>query len=160
MSEEKPLSDETIATVKELLASDIKTYDKKGRGRKQCPHCKVIVGVRNKTCICGKPFIKKKDLPKEEDPLKEETLTFVRNLGFYNGNRVIYTPRGKCPVKLKDDVITWAINLIGYCESLGDVLSIRAIKYWLGKIHPPHTAKCKKMKAKLDEWYARTLKNV
>ncbi len=31
----------------------IKMFDGPGQGKKQCPKCKVYIGVRNKSCVCG-----------------------------------------------------------------------------------------------------------
>ena len=36
--------------------SEIKTFKEGGRGRRQCPKCKVFVGSRQSPCVCGHEF--------------------------------------------------------------------------------------------------------
>lgn len=90
----------------------IKTFDKRGRGRKQCPKCKVIIGVRHKVCICGHTFKRKQKKKWHRDPEVAKAINLLAGLGYYPSKqyRILYVPAGKPPVKFQGAVKRWATN--------------------------------------------------
>ena len=154
LDEEEDKEEETNIQTEEKV---IQTYSERGRGKKQCPKCQVIIGVRNKICPCGHKFIKKEDLPKPIDPMRQPTLDFMQSLGYFGGNNIVYIPSGKCPVELKvekeGDVIEWAKDVLDFCLGKDNVLALSGLVYWLSRIHSPYTKEFKKLKGELDEWY-------
>ena len=113
---------------------EIKTHSTPGRGKKQCPECKVYLGVRNGKCICGHEFVpvQKKVLPKKEAPEGQEPKPDFNRKDFFSTK--ISTPAGKCPANLVDTdyetVKEWAGKILRHGEAKNVVYSARALRYW------------------------------
>lgn len=152
------------ALSKELVNySNIKTFKKAGQGKKRCPECELIIGVRNKICICGYKFKKGdgvtvKDTP--TDPDIKIIKNIMQNLELYGGGRIIWTPCQPCPVNLKkaESVISWAKDVLGYGVGKREIYSLSCLIYWLGRFYQPAGNKYKGLKKQLKEWYASCLK--
>jgi hypothetical protein len=135
--------------------STITTFKERGRGKKQCPKCKVVIGVRNKVCICNHKFVKGGEAKIEvEDPDRAKALVFAAALDIhpYKGSYLTYTPAGKCPVKLGDDVVEWATEVMDIMYSDGHILTPGALKYWVGKFVDPNTEHCVELCSEIDSF--------
>lgn len=111
---------------------------KEGRGRKQCPGCMNYVGVRTQVCACGNDFSVSGSVVKEQEKSKEhqEALELMAAIG-YNGMNILYTPAGKCPVKLsktdKNSVAKWCEDILNHFLLLRYFPAIQCYRYFVRK---------------------------
>lgn len=141
------------------------TWNEAGKGRKQCPACKVYVGVRASKCKCGHIFgeqkatakaqvtkskkSKKKIKAAKETPppeeVKERSNFFV----------VLSTPSKQCPVELasvsKKDVLEWATEIVEFHRNRNEMLRVEALKYYVRYFHPFYTDEAKNVYNIIDE---------
>ena len=124
---------EIAAIINGLDKPVIKTYTERGRGKKQCPKCKVIVGVRTKICSCGRVFTKQsKTTSLPRDPEVSKAINLVAGLGSYpsKGYSIIYAPVGPKPQLEKDgDVIEWATKIIHKQYACEKIVSPGCLRY-------------------------------
>jgi len=113
----------------------MKTYKTTGRGRKQCPSCSAIIGVRAHECECGYSFRTpraKKKTKAETQPAEETKINFV-----------VTTPAGRCPVALSStdlgDVRAWTEKLKKAVAKQGMRYTIDAYKYSVRSVYSVHS---------------------
>ena len=121
------LQSKTESLLKKKAINNMNTHTEPGRGRKQCPSCKIYVGVRTGKCACGhvfeKPVVEVKaetktetgseasqpqpEVKAEEPPSKPaeakpakpaKPVVAAQKYSFDSGPVLI--PAGKCPVEL------------------------------------------------------------
>jgi uncharacterized Zn finger protein (UPF0148 family) len=114
---------------------EIKIHSTPGRGKKQCPECKVYLGVRNGKCICGHEFVaaqKKSTSTAQAAPKKQEPPADFNRKDFFSTK--ISTPAGKCPANLADTdygtVEEWAGKILRHGEAKNVVYAVSALRYW------------------------------
>lgn len=158
MSEIDALISEVMSTAAKPTS---KTFDKAGRGRKQCPECNTYVGVRTSMCTCGHDFssdVKKNHInPDREDVLEESLVKYINGIKpGLNKVLIIFTPSGKCPLIL--DKYDYE-SVQNFCEELvdlglkdGRLYMPSAIKLWLGKQLDRSSDKFKEVVVHLDKW--------
>lgn len=137
------------------------TWNEAGKGRKQCPTCKIYVGVRSSNCKCGFSFAAEKVREKkaqiktaetknvslkkvsgkittsnskqEEVPQEEEWIYQ------YTNHVILSTPSGMCPVELaiigRPQVKEWATKLVQFHAKKGEKLKPEALKYYVRHFH-------------------------
>jgi hypothetical protein len=119
------------------------SWKEAGKGRKQCPTCKVYVGVRTSKCVCGFSFAAEKVRAKKtaaKKNEKESTATTQEVAPYkYTNHIILSTPSGMCPVKLsvvtKPRVKEWAMKLIEFHLGKGEKLKPEALKYYVRHFH-------------------------
>ena len=57
---------------------EIQTFTEGGRGKRQCPECKVYLGIRHAVCICGFNF---KDYVRPDTPIEEKEIKVYEEPG-------------------------------------------------------------------------------
>lgn len=132
----KDLADKVVALTDESTPT-IKTFTKRGRGKKQCPKCRVIVGVRNAECICGHTFVaKSKTVEKIIDSEVYDAINLVAGLGNYPGKgyAILYVPAGNPLVKFRGNVISWAESTIRSYFDEQYVVSPFCLRYLLRRL--------------------------
>jgi len=97
-----------------MAQKKVSKIQEKGRGRKQCPQCKIFLGVRTTDCECGYVF----EVKKGEQKNKTNTISQFKIPESYKDkvieNIVLYpTKEAQIPKKLKKnagikDIIKWA----------------------------------------------------
>ena len=113
---------------------EIKIHSTPGRGKKQCPECKVYLGVRNGKCICGHEFVpvQKKVLPKKEAPEGQESKPAFDRKDFFTVK--ISIPAGKCPANLMSTDYEAVEEWVGKVKLRGEAVNViyaaRALRYW------------------------------
>ncbi len=132
----------------------IKIFDGRGRGRKQCPKCQKFIGVRHKICVCKHVFQKKPEpIPEVDGPEYVEARNFVSALGYNHiGFRVLFAPRGTCPVKFNGDVPEWADEVVERYYGDNFILSPIALRYMLDKFSPILSDSYMDNRIALREW--------
>lgn len=135
---------------------EIKIFSGRGRGRKQCPECKVYIGVRHKVCVCKHKFVKKPEpVPEIDSPEYVEAREFITALGYNHvGFRILFIPRGKCPVKFKGNVVEWADAVVERYYGDNFILAPSALYYMLGHFTPMNSKSYFKNKKQLTKWIA------
>jgi hypothetical protein len=142
-----------IKLVEELEKPQIRVFDKRGRGKKQCPKCQRIIGVRNTVCICKHKFLKKVEIQEVNSPECIEARNFVNALGYCPlGMTVLFTPEGKCPIKFKGDIGDWADKLIERYYGANYVLAPEALQYMMGHLTAMNSDEYHSNKLELAEW--------
>ena len=125
----------------------VKTYETAGRGRKQCPECDSIVGVRTGVCVCGYSF--KKATETAETPVEASEKEEEGVIRF-----TVSTPAGKCPVGLKTtklkDVKKWLLDVEKYGRTQCDRYTIDAYKYYVRSFYNIHSDEYKKVARYID----------
>ena len=125
----------------------IKTYETTGRGRKQCPECDSIVGVRTGVCVCGYSFKKATEAAKTPVEAPEEEGAGVIRF-------MVSTPAGKCPVDLKTtklkDVKKWLLEVEKHGRKQSDQYTIDAYKYYVRSFYNIHTDEYRKVARHID----------
>lgn len=152
--------DEIQALLEQPETPVIKTYDKPGKGRKQCSHCKVLVGVRTKVCVCGETFEKRPQVSNalemvEQyiDPERQPALLFAAYFGVYprKGSSIVYAPRGDCPVKFRGDVEQWCSDVLHFAVSRDEaIISPSGLRLWLREFHKGWTPEYKEYAAEIN----------
>lgn len=110
------------------------TFTGPGRGRKQCPACKIYVGVRSHSCPCGHAFkvIKNTYYKVDNSTPEAQPSNSAPKKRRSNGKHQLYTPAGKCPVPLagtdEDSVLDWMSKLEK--EHLEYQLMAECFQYW------------------------------
>jgi hypothetical protein len=153
---EYALLSKLIEIAEEFDKHNINIFDGRGRGRKQCPKCRVYIGVRHKICVCKHVFQKKVDIELEtESPECIEARNFMVCLGYYPGGlSIVFAPRGKCPVKFDGDMAAWADKVVEIYYGDNYVLSPEALQYMMGHFTKINSVEYHKNKADLNEWIA------
>ena len=138
----------TLAPNDMSATGSIKVFNTGGRGKRQCPNCKVYVGIRTEQCVCGHEFQKKVANAAPEirearvviDPVAaavaaEDTDDDFGN-ALPNGRCTwVHTPAGKPPHNLngtaREEVHKWAeqIRSDGFRE--GRYYTVHALIYWV-----------------------------
>jgi hypothetical protein len=146
-----------------------KEYDTPGRGRKQCPQCKVYVGVRTHDCSCGHSFAEKGSVASQaklvaQPEMDEETKNYI--LGLNIGPKrvlIVYTPAGVCPYKLDsvdyDSVKSFCEDVVDAGLKEGRLYTKYVINYWLGKQLGWFTTKHKAAINFVNQWVAEVTSN-
>lgn len=147
-----------------------KTFDSPGRGRKQCPECKVYVGARTQYCKCGYEFSTKntsltvKEKREQENAATPEELMYCRSVAVGASGKIIYAGSGSCPVKLYNininDVYDFCENIIAYGISENKIYMPSAIKTWLGHQFGFNSQEYFDAIKFVDEWYEFKLENM
>lgn len=145
---------ELIQIAEEFDKPKINVFDGRGRGRKQCPECKVYIGVRHKVCVCKHTFKKKREpVPEALSPECIEARNFIAALGYTPlGLSIIFTPRGKCPVKFKGDMADWADKVIERYYGDNYVLAPTALVYMIGQFSRFNSDEYHQNKEDLKDW--------
>lgn len=108
------------------------------RGRKQCPKCRLYIGVRSRQCECGHAFEKSEPtveirekvvIPIPRNPRPIEPIMMKGG-----SMRVVLTPSGECPAKLQgiseEQVRKWVDELQEIAGKRDDHLHPDALKYY------------------------------
>lgn len=122
----------------------VNTFKEGGRGRKQCPACKLYIGARVAKCACGHEFLKKESAPKADPKPSDapapkptqETLPRVIPVDRHSyPNGTVCVPAGKPPVNLTGSdegaVLKWAEEMRAVWEKRGQLLSAEALFYFV-----------------------------
>lgn len=122
----------------------VNTFKEGGRGRKQCPNCKLYIGARLAKCACGHEFSKKQTAPKADPkpsdaPAPKPTQEILPRVipvdrhSYPNGT--VCVPAGKPPVNLtgsdERSVLKWAEEMRAVWEKRGQLLSAEALFYFV-----------------------------
>lgn len=153
------LDDATAVPVK-----TVKTFNEKGRGRKQCDSCKVFIGVRTKVCICGKSFVRKVSRKVGANPVKKSPVINTKAPKESSEYRFrVQAPAGKCPFPLKDTeydtVKAWADKIRKWGEKQRDFYTLNAIKYYARYFYGVFTEEYKIVESHLDKIYESELQD-
>jgi len=146
-----------VVDIDSLLNGLIKTYDKPGKGRKQCPECSKYIGARQHNCACGHEFTKA-DLktPKPTEKIDENTLSFLSKIGKNISDVVVDVPSGSCFFKLKgrsqEDVTSWCDQVLWRGKSFGKIYTANAMKYFLRESVGINDPGFKQLSLKVDQW--------
>ena len=146
-----------IDNILDILKPDINVFDGRGRGRKECPECRRYIGVRHKVCICKHEF-KKKEQPvtEVEGPEYIEARDFMSALGYNHiGFRILFIPRGECPVKFTGSVSEWADAVIERYYGYFYLMSPMALRYMLDKFSPVLSDRYKENRKALYKWISQ-----
>jgi hypothetical protein len=82
-----------------------------------------------------------------------EARNFINSLGYYPmGLSVVFTPRGKCPIKFKGDIGDWADKMVERYYGDNYVISPEALVYMIGKFSKFNSTEYHKNKADLNKW--------
>jgi hypothetical protein len=132
----------------------IRSNENGGRGKKQCPTCSNFMGVRTRTCECGYEFVKgektKQKTIYDENPNCLDNL-FAAKMYSQNTGPIIYTPRGKCPVNLKDmDIVDWLESILCEGRATNCAYTPSAIKYFLR--YSIDSKEFKELESEVDTW--------
>ena len=152
------LLSELIEIAEEFDKPTINIFDGRGRGRKQCPECRVYIGVRHKICVCKHVFQKKAEPVAEAmSPECIEARNFINGLGYYPGGlSIVFTPRGKCPIKFKGDVADWADRVIERFYGESYVIAPEGLVFMLGQFSRFNSDEYHSNKLELEEWIEKT----
>ena len=126
-----------------------------GRGRKQCPACKLYVGVRSRICpSCSaempqgktKVLVPRKVAPTDTTtPPKVVTVTEPESRKLL-ARIVTSTPAGRCPCPLNefthDAIKQWVTDI---CATTDEYLTDSALRYWANQLHPIGTTHHKEL---------------
>jgi len=140
----------TKAKAKAEAQEEAAKKPKKPRGRKACPECEALVGLRTRKCECGHEFEIKngasngnggeKDLRvarKKKSDMSPET---ARVLSALEHPRIL-TPAGNCPVKLEGhdlvSVTKWSDNMLALKDKN---YAFSALKYFIKEFYVHGTA--------------------
>ena len=138
-----------------------------GRGKKQCPECKVYVGVRTHQCECGHVFSGRQPTKKERDAENDKATDEERLYAMCvhaPGGRFVYAARGQSSIRVvPGDEIT--LDLIyDYCNQAvfdgiqdGAIYTTSAIKLWLGHDLGHDSQEYKQACEYVDQWYNERL---
>ena len=129
------------------------------RGKKRCPDCDSLVGVRTYSCECGHQFVNKKtkaEKRQEEDAPTEEEKLYAICVGA-PGGRLVYTGSGSPSVKLtsldKQVVFDYCNFVVHEGITQGVIYTVEAIKHYimhqLGYNSDEYKQACKYV----DQWY-------
>lgn len=143
------------------------TYTEAGRGRKQCPKCKVYVGVRSNVCEgCGNSFESSAShvhvTPQSGDSPSGKVATSDSHIHIpprRNGHLgQIGIPAGECPVKLKDTdtatVRAWAEKVKEhYLANERKTIATSGLIYYAREFYDCHSSEFKKVKQELLTLY-------
>lgn len=105
------------------------------KGSKTCPQCSENVGPRTKLCKCGHEFVQKEKIPKKTPEKIKVKSTKTSTL--------IYTPAGKCPIKLKssslEDIKQW-VNKVREIKKINGGVTYKysksAVLYFIEQFFP------------------------
>ena len=140
---------------------EIKTHDAPGRGKKQCPQCKIYIGVRNRVCVCGHEFVaaQKKSTSMAQAPKKQEAKPVFNRKDFFS--TTISTPAGKCPANLADTdyetVKEWSGKILRHGEAKNVVYAVSALRYWARQFYDIFSEEHKLITQHLNEIMTPTL---
>lgn len=101
-----------VGKAKSISSGKVNKYSLPGKGRKECPDCKIFVGVRTSKCECGHVFGFKdpvKVVPiKVEDknekfsiPVSDEDRRYAVAVGLSKGCTMVFAGAGKCPATFR-----------------------------------------------------------
>jgi hypothetical protein len=174
--EEDEEEDEEIVTVSEDEPNEEepdaeedrgKRYEEGGRGKKQCPACRLYVGARMHECPCGHQFQAGTTVVarRSYEGLKGMAQYYAREhaasnaASRYGARTVLFTPAGKAPIAIKkvtlEGVKEWAEEIRRMERTKRDFfVSIEALMMWLGTLDSIPADERKKAFGYLTEIYA------
>lgn len=141
------------------IFNEVINKQKGQRGKKRCPDCDTLVGVRSFACECGYRFVDKKtkvEKRQEEDCATEEDRLYALCIGA-NGGRIVYAGSGSPSARLT--TITYNA-VVDYCEMVvyeglrdGGIMTPKAIKNYLQHQFGYNSEEYRQAAALVDQWY-------
>lgn len=151
------MNDEEI-NIDEILSAVIPDEESNGpgRGKKYCPKCTNYIGARQKICNCGFEFNGQTFKPPQEltaEQLAEQAYA-IKHLS--EKCRLIYTPSGKCPVKLlslsEEDIYDWCDSVIDLGLKNRLLYYTTALIYWLREFVDINSVEYKLARKTVQNW--------
>jgi hypothetical protein len=133
------------------------------RGKKRCPDCDSLIGVRSFKCECGYQFTEKKtkqEIRNEADAPTEEERLYAMAIGS-PGGRLIYAASGRPSVGLTEisyDAVSDYCNLLVH-EGIqrGGIMTVGAIKHYIQHQFGYNSEEYQQSCEFVDQWYSEKM---
>jgi len=143
----------------EQIFEEVMSQQKGQRGKKRCPDCSALVGVRSFKCECGYQFVNKKtkaEQRQQADVATDEERLYAMSIRA-PGGRIVYAASGSPSVKLTE--ITYdAVS--DYCDLVihegiqkGGIYTVSAIKKYLQHQFGHNSEEYRQACVLVDQWY-------
>lgn len=129
------------------------------RGKKRCPDCDTLIGVRSFKCECGYQFVDKKtkdEIRNEADAPTEEERLYAMCIGA-PGGRLVYAGSGSPSCRLTEvtyEAVSDYCNLVVHEGIQRDcIMTISAIKHYIQHQFGYNSEEYKQACEFVNQWY-------